>query len=86
MPDNMSSKAIPVYLFLGFFEGGKTKFIQETISNKRFGLDENILLLICEEGIEEYDISQFGGISNLFVQLCNLSVCNTTPFFMKRHL
>ena len=63
MPDNMSSKAIPVYLFLGFLEGGKTKFIQETISNKRFGLDENILLLICEEGIEEYDISQFGGKS-----------------------
>ncbi len=52
----MSSKAIPVYLFL---EGGKTKFIQETISNKRFGLDENILIVICEEGIAEYDISQF---------------------------
>ena len=63
MPDNMSSKAIPVYLFLGFLEAGKTQFIQETISNKRFGLDENILLLICEEGIEEYDISQFGGKS-----------------------
>ncbi len=59
----MSSKAIPVYLFLGFLEGGKTKFIQETISNKRFGLDENILIVICEEGIEEYDISQFGGKS-----------------------
>ena len=59
----MSSKAIPVYLFLGFLEGGKTKFIQETISNKRFGIDENILLVICEEGIEEYDISRFDGKS-----------------------
>ena len=59
----MSSKAIPVYLFLGFLEAGKTQFIQETISNKRFGLDENILLVTCEEGIEEYDLSQFGGKS-----------------------
>ena len=59
----MSSKAIPVYLFLGFLEGGKTQFIQETISNKRFGLDENILIVICEEGIEEYDTSQFCGKS-----------------------
>ncbi len=63
MPDYMSSKAIPVYLFLGFLEAGKTQFIQETISNKRFGLDENILLVTCEEGIEEYDLSQFGGKS-----------------------
>lgn len=60
MPDNMSGKAIPVYLFLGFLEAGKTQFIQETISNKRFGLDENILLIVCEEGIEEFDLSQLG--------------------------
>lgn len=56
----MSSKAIPVYLFLGFLEAGKTQFIQETISNKRFGLDENILLVTCEEGVEEFDLSQLG--------------------------
>lgn len=63
MSGSMSDKAIPVYLFLGFLESGKTKFIQETISSKRFGLDENILLVICEEGIEEYDLSQFSGKS-----------------------
>jgi len=49
---------IPVYLFLGFLEGGKTSFIQKTLANKRFGTDENILLLLCEEGIEEYDFSE----------------------------
>ena len=59
----MSDKAIPVYLFLGFLEAGKTRFIQETISNKRFGLNENILLVMCEEGIDEYDLSQFSGKS-----------------------
>ena len=49
---------IPVYLFLGFLEGGKTAFIQKTLANERFGDGENILLLVCEEGLEEYDFSQ----------------------------
>ena len=66
MPDSMNSKAIPVYLFLGFLEAGKTQFIQKTILNKRFGLGENILLITCEEGIEEFDLSQFGGKSITF--------------------
>lgn len=49
---------IPVYLFLGFLEGGKTTFVQKTLANERFGNGENILLLVCEEGLEEYDFSQ----------------------------
>ena len=28
-------KEIPVYLFVGFLESGKTKFIQETFEGKR---------------------------------------------------
>lgn len=53
-------KKIPVYLFLGFLEGGKTSFIQKTLANEHFGNDENILLLVCEEGLEEYDFSELG--------------------------
>ncbi len=49
---------VPVYLFLGFLEGGKTTFIQKTLENERFGNGENILLLVCEEGLEEYDFSE----------------------------
>ena len=49
---------IPVYLFLGFLEGGKTSFIHKTLANERFGKGENILLLVCEEGLEEYDFSE----------------------------
>ena len=51
-------KKIPVYLFLGFLEGGKTSFIQKTLANEHFGNDENILLLVCEEGLEEYVFSK----------------------------
>ncbi len=49
----------PVYLFLGFLESGKTKFIQETLEDKRFDSGENTLLLVTEEGEEEYDTSRF---------------------------
>ena len=34
----------PVYLFLGFLESGKTKFIQETLEDKRFDSGEKTLL------------------------------------------
>ena len=50
---------MPVYLFTGFLEGGKTKFIQETLEDKRFCNGERTLLLVCEEGIEEYEPDQF---------------------------
>lgn len=50
---------IPVYLFTGFLEAGKTKFIQETLENKEFNTGENTLVIICEEGIEELDKSKF---------------------------
>ena len=53
------SRDIPVYLFTGFLEAGKTKFIQETLEDKRFNTGEKTLLLVCEEGIEEYAPDQF---------------------------
>ncbi len=49
----------PVYLFLGFLESGKTKFIQETMEDPRFSSGEKTLLLVCEEGVEEYETIKF---------------------------
>lgn len=57
----MRNKEIPVYLFTGFLEGGKTKFIQETLEDSRFNTGEKTLLLMCEEGEDEYDPSTFYG-------------------------
>ena len=51
---------VSVYLFLGFLESGKTKFIQETLEDKRMENGERTLLLICEEGEEEYAPERFG--------------------------
>ena len=52
---------IPVYLFTGFLEGGKTSIIQESLADQNFNSGEKTLILLCEEGIEELDPSKFWG-------------------------
>ncbi len=54
-------KKIPVYLFVGFLEGGKTHMIQESLEDQRFNSGEKTMLICCEEGIDEYDPSRFWG-------------------------
>jgi len=51
----------PVYLFTGFLEAGKTKFIQETLADPNFfdNKEMKVLVLLCEEGEEELDPSEF---------------------------
>ena len=50
---------ISVYMFLGFLESGKTKFIQETLEDPRMDSGERTMLLVCEEGEEEYSPEKF---------------------------
>lgn len=61
------AKEIPVYLFTGFLESGKTTFIQGTLEDERFNSGERTLLLVCEEGMEEYDPGTFSG-KNVTIQ------------------
>lgn len=58
---------INVYLFLGFLESGKTKFIQETLEDPRMENGERTLLLVCEEGEEEYEPSKFA-VKNVAIE------------------
>ena len=60
-------REIPVYLFTGFLESGKTKFIQGFLEDERFQSKDNTLLLVCEEGVEEYDSSKFK-VDNVFIE------------------
>ena len=57
---------VPVYLFTGFLDAGKTSFIQETLEEEEFNIGERTLLLLCEEGEIEYDPSRFYDSSNVF--------------------
>ena len=52
---------IPVYLFTGFLEAGKTRLVQETMEDSDFNAGEPTLILLCEEGEEELDPSSFAG-------------------------
>ena len=58
---------LPVYLFTGFLEGGKTHIIQESMEDKRFNSGEKTLLILCEEGEEEFDFSRFWG-KNVYLE------------------
>ncbi len=58
---------IPVYLFTGFLDAGKTTFIQGTLEDKRFNKGERTLVLQCEEGEEELQPARFSG-KNVFIE------------------
>jgi len=45
----------PVYMINGFLESGKTEFITYTLSQPYFQVRGKTLLILCEEGENEYD-------------------------------
>ena len=52
---------VAVYLFTGFLEAGKTRFIRETMRDPGFNDGKrNYLLVTCEEGEEEYEAAELG--------------------------
>ena len=67
---------IPVYVFTGFLDSGKTKFIQETLEDPRFNGGERTLLLVFEEGEEEYDFSTYPH-QNVFLEVLDQQTITT---------
>ena len=55
----MNNKEIPVYLFTGFLESGKSTMIIDTLCDEGFNTGERFLVVVCEEGEREYDPSDF---------------------------
>ncbi len=52
-------KEIPVYLFTGFLDAGKTTFIQETLEDPQFNDGQKTLVILCEEGEAELEPIKF---------------------------
>lgn len=50
---------LPVFLFTGFLDGGKTTFLQKLLEDPAFNQGERTLLLLMEEGEEEYAPERF---------------------------
>ena len=67
---------IPVYAFTGFLDSGKTKFIQETLEDPRFNDGERTLLLVFEEGEEEYDFSTYPH-QNVYLEILDQQTVTT---------
>lgn len=55
----LQKRPTPVYIFTGFLDAGKTKFINDSLQNPDFAAGKNTLLVVCEEGEEEYEPSMF---------------------------
>ena len=67
---------IPVYAFTGFLDSGQTTFIQETFEDERFNAGERTLLLVFEEGEEEYDLSTYPH-KNVYVEVLDQQTVTT---------
>ena len=80
---------IPVYLFTGFLEGGKTHIIQESMEDKKFNSGEKTLIIQCEEGVDELDVSRFYG-QNVYLETLEsedeLTPANLTALAQKHRI
>jgi G3E family GTPase len=57
------AEEIPVYLFFGFMDAGKTTLVKETLFQNGFADElDRALLIACEDGEEEYDEAELAKI------------------------
>ncbi|MBQ9412878.1 MAG: GTPase [Oscillospiraceae bacterium] len=82
--NDQAREDVPVYLFTGFLDAGKTKFIQETLEDRRFDTGERTLLLVCEEGEEEYDLNRLKRGKNTTTLHLAEDEADLTPFLLNR--
>lgn len=54
----MKEPEVMVYLMTGFLDSGKTQFLKFTLAQDYFQIDGTTLLILCEEGEEEYDAKE----------------------------
>lgn len=50
---------IPIFIFNGLLEAGKTMFMDYMLKKPIFADGQNTLVISCEEGIEEYDAAYY---------------------------
>ncbi|MCF2596315.1 GTP-binding protein [Pseudoflavonifractor phocaeensis] len=54
----MKDSRIPLYLITGFLDSGKTTLLTDTLNMDYFNDGQRTVLLMCEDGEEEYDQQQ----------------------------
>ena len=58
---------LPVFLFTGFLDAGKTTFLQSMLEDPGFNEGQRTLVILCEDGEEELVPSRFS-INNVTIQ------------------
>jgi uncharacterized repeat protein (TIGR03943 family) len=56
------AEEIPVYIFSGFMDSGKTSLIQETLFENNFGDGAKGIIIMCEDGEKEFDEKKLADI------------------------
>ncbi len=60
---------IPVYLFTGFMDSGKTSLIHETLYENDFGRNGRTLVICCEDGDVEYEEAKLRTINGCLAMI-----------------
>ena len=55
MANEIDDDVMPLFLINGFLEAGKTQFLDFTMDQDYFQTEGKTLLIVCEEGDNEYD-------------------------------
>ena len=57
------AQEIPVYVFTGFMDSGKTSLVQETLFENEFGEGAKGVIIMCEDGEKEYDEAKLATVN-----------------------
>lgn len=57
------AEEIPVYLFTGFMDSGKTSLVMETLFENEFGEGAKGVIIMCEDGEKEYDEAKLATVN-----------------------
>ena len=78
---------IPVFICTGFLDSGKTTLVKETLMEQEWIEEGRTLLLLCEEGDEEYSV-EFLREKNMVIEQVEEFEKLTPDFFkecMRKH-
>lgn len=71
---------IPIYLFTGFMDSGKTTLILDTLTGQQFNDGSKTLIIACEDGEREYDGEELKKYKASVVYLNDVTELNTERF------
>ena len=60
---------IPVYLFSGFMDSGKSSLIRETLIEGEFSQQGKTLLILCEDGEVEFEEEELARVNTVLAMI-----------------